>query len=119
MPITWFPGHMLTARKKAAETMRRTDLVIEVLDARVPLAAATPLFERLRRAGQTPALKLLNKSDMADPGADAALARPLQRAARRARRWRSPRRNRARLRRMLPACQALLPDRERRTSPCG
>lgn len=66
MPINWFPGHMLTARKKAAETMGRTDLVIEVLDARVPLSSCNPLFERLRRTGNRPALKLLNKSDMAD-----------------------------------------------------
>ena len=67
MSINWFPGHMITARKKAAETMRMTDLVIEVLDARVPRSSCNPLFEALRRAGQKPALKLLNKSDMADP----------------------------------------------------
>ena len=36
MPIQWFPGHMTSARKKAAETMATTDVVIEVLDARVP-----------------------------------------------------------------------------------
>jgi ribosome biogenesis GTPase A len=36
MSIKWFPGHMIAARKKAAESMRMTDLVIEVLDARVP-----------------------------------------------------------------------------------
>ncbi len=47
--------------------MRNTDLVIEVLDARAPLSSCNPVFERLRRAGQRPALKLLNKSDVADP----------------------------------------------------
>src|SRR5258706_2988871 len=67
MSINWFPGHMITARTKAAETMRRTDLVIEVLDARVPLSSCNPTFEKLRRAGQKPALKLLNKADLADP----------------------------------------------------
>ena len=66
MPIIWFPGHMRTARKKAAETMSRTDLVIELLDARVPHSSCNPLFERLRRAGNRPALKLVNKSDLAD-----------------------------------------------------
>jgi len=35
MSIQWFPGHMTSARKKAAETMERIDVVIEVLDARV------------------------------------------------------------------------------------
>jgi ribosome biogenesis GTPase A len=67
MSINWYPGHMVTARSKAAETMRRTDLVIEVLDARAPHASCNPVFERLRLAGQRPALKLLNKSDVADP----------------------------------------------------
>jgi ribosome biogenesis GTPase A len=67
MSINWYPGHMVTARTKAAETMRNTDLVIEVLDARAPLSSCNPVFERLRRAGQRPALKLLNKSDVADP----------------------------------------------------
>ena len=47
--------------------MRMTDLVIEVLDARVPRSSCNPTFETLRRAGQKPALKLLNKSDLADP----------------------------------------------------
>ena len=47
--------------------MRKTDLVIEVLDARAPRSSCNPVFERLRRAGQRPALKLLNKSDVADP----------------------------------------------------
>ena len=67
MSINWYPGHMVTARTKAAETMRTTDLVIEVLDARAPHSSCNPLFERLRRAGKRPALKLLNKSDLADP----------------------------------------------------
>jgi ribosome biogenesis GTPase A len=67
MSINWYPGHMVTARAKAAETMRRIDLVIEVLDARVPQSSCNPVFERLRLAGQRPALKLLNKSDVADP----------------------------------------------------
>jgi ribosome biogenesis GTPase A len=67
MSIKWYPGHMVTARVKAAETMRKTDLVIEVLDARVPRSSCNPLFEKLRLQGERPALKLLNKSDAADP----------------------------------------------------
>lgn len=67
MSFNWFPGHMIAARDKAAETMRMTDVVIEVLDARVPLSSCNPTFEKLRRAGQRPALKLLNKSDLAEP----------------------------------------------------
>ncbi len=67
MSIEWFPGHMATARKLAAEALRKTDVVIEVLDARVPFSSCNPLVEKLRRECQRPALKVLNKADLADP----------------------------------------------------
>jgi ribosome biogenesis GTPase A len=69
--IEWFPGHMAAARKKAAETMGKIDVVIEVLDARLPGASSNPLIDRLRREKQRPCLKLLNKADLADPKATA------------------------------------------------
>ena len=72
MPIQWFPGHMTSARKKAAETMARTDVVIEVLDARLPEASSNPMIRELRLARQRPCLKLLNKADLADPAVTAA-----------------------------------------------
>lgn len=65
--IQWFPGHMNAARKKAAETMEITDLVIEVLDARLPAASSNPMVEEIRSQRQRPCLKILNKSDLADP----------------------------------------------------
>ncbi len=67
MAINWYPGHMVTARKEAAEALRSIDVVIEVLDARVPRSSCNPEFEALRRHNQRPALKLLNKADVADP----------------------------------------------------
>jgi len=69
MPIQWFPGHMTSARKKAAETMANIDVVIEVLDARLPEASSNPLIHELRSFRQRPCLKLLNKADLADPAA--------------------------------------------------
>ena len=69
MSIQWFPGHMSLARKKAAETMERTDVVIEVVDARLPEASSNPIIRTLREHRQRPALKLLNKADLADPAA--------------------------------------------------
>ena len=69
MSIQWFPGHMNAARKKAAESMEKTDLVIEVVDARVPQASANPMIEELRKFRQRPCLKILNKADLADPQA--------------------------------------------------
>ena len=67
MAIQWFPGHMNAARKKAAETMETTDLVIEVLDGRLPGASSNPTVEQLRLHRQRPCIKILNKSDLADP----------------------------------------------------
>ena len=69
MPIQWFPGHMASARKKAAEAMAMTDVVIEVVDARLPEASSNPMIAELRRFRNRPCLKLLNKSDLADPEA--------------------------------------------------
>lgn len=63
--INWFPGHMHKARKEIAEVMGEIDLVIEVLDARLPRSSENPLVNQLRKG--KPVLKLLNKSDLADP----------------------------------------------------
>ena len=67
MAIQWYPGHMTSARKKAAETMASIDVVIEVLDARLPEASTNPVVRELRMFRQRPCLKILNKSDLADP----------------------------------------------------
>lgn len=67
MSIQWFPGHMTSARRKAAETMEFTDVVIEVLDARLPEASCNPMITELRLHRQRPCLKILNKADLADP----------------------------------------------------
>ena len=67
MSIQWFPGHMTSARRKAAETMEFIDVVIEVLDARLPEASCNPLIRELRLHRQRPCLKILNKADLADP----------------------------------------------------
>jgi ribosome biogenesis GTPase A len=63
---------MNAAKKKAAEQMENTDLVIEVLDARLPEASCNPMVEELRLFRQRPCLKILNKVDLADPVATAA-----------------------------------------------
>jgi ribosome biogenesis GTPase A len=74
MSIQWFPGHMAAARKAAAEQMENTDVVIEVLDARLPEASSNPMVDQLRKFRQRPCLKVLNKTDLADPVATAAWA---------------------------------------------
>ena len=75
MAIQWFPGHMTSARKKAAETLAMADVVVEVLDARLPAASSNPMIHELRAFRQRPCLKLLNKADLADPEATKAWLR--------------------------------------------
>lgn len=65
MAINWFPGHMHKARKEIKKVMPQMDLIIEVLDARLPFSSENPLVPALR--GDTPVIKVLNKRDLADP----------------------------------------------------
>ena len=65
MSIQWYPGHMTKARRVIAEAMPAQDVVIEVLDARMPHASENPLVTELR--GGKPCVKVLTKSDLADP----------------------------------------------------
>ncbi|WP_437328135.1 ribosome biogenesis GTPase YlqF [Sorangium sp. So ce381] len=73
MSIQWYPGHMTKARRTIAESMPSQDVVIEVLDARMPLASENPVLAELR--GQKPCIKVLNKSDLADPAVTTAWLR--------------------------------------------
>ncbi len=65
MAIQWFPGHMHLTKKAITERIKETDVVIELLDARLPGSSANPMLAELT-AGK-PALKVLNKQDLADP----------------------------------------------------
>jgi ribosome biogenesis GTPase A len=65
MAINWFPGHMHKARKEIKKVMPQMDLIIEVVDARIPFSSENPLVPSLR--GDTPLIKVLNKRDLADP----------------------------------------------------
>jgi len=63
--IQWFPGHMHLTQKAIAERIKAIDVVIELLDARLPGSSANPMLAELTRG--KPALKVLNKQDLADP----------------------------------------------------
>jgi ribosome biogenesis GTPase A len=65
MSVQWFPGHMHLTRKAIAQRVKDIDVVIEVLDARLPGSSANPLLAEL--TGHKPTVKILNKQDMADP----------------------------------------------------
>ena len=70
MAIHWYPGHMHKARKDMLELLPKVDLLIEILDARIPHSSENPAIASLR--GDTPCIKVLSKSDLADPKVTAA-----------------------------------------------
>ncbi len=65
--IQWFPGHMAKTRRLITENLPSVDIVIEVLDARIPYSSKNPELRKL--VGQKPVLTILSKSSLADPEA--------------------------------------------------
>jgi ribosome biogenesis GTPase A len=64
MAIQWFPGHMYKAGKEIKKRLPEIDIVIEILDARIPYSSQNPLL--MEFAAQKPSIKVLNKADLAD-----------------------------------------------------
>ncbi|WP_313884974.1 hypothetical protein [Desulfofundulus sp. TPOSR] len=65
MSIQWYPGHMARARRLVQENLKLVDVVIELLDARIPASSRNPLIGKI--VGGKPHLVVLNKEDLADP----------------------------------------------------
>ena len=63
--IQWFPGHMKKAQRLIEENLKLVDVVIELLDARIPASSANPMLAEIIK--DKPRLIALNKSDLADP----------------------------------------------------
>ncbi len=63
--IQWFPGHMAKTRRLIGENLKNVDIVIELLDARIPKSSRNPEITRLTEG--KPLITLLNKSQLADP----------------------------------------------------
>lgn len=63
MSINWFPGHMAKARRQIEESLKKVDVVIEILDARIPYASKNPMLDHV--IGEKPRVVVLNKKDMA------------------------------------------------------
>lgn len=68
MEIQWFPGHMAKTRKLISENLKLVDVVIELVDARLPLSSRNPEIDRI--VGKKPRVLVLNKCDIADPTAN-------------------------------------------------
>lgn len=65
MAVQWFPGHMHATRKAMQERIKGIDVLIEMLDARLPGSSANPMLAQITEG--KPTLKVLNKQDLADP----------------------------------------------------
>lgn len=65
MNVQWYPGHMVKAKRMMQENMKLIDVVIELVDARIPMSSKNPDIDSL--AGSKSRVILLNKFDMADP----------------------------------------------------
>ncbi len=79
MTIRWYPGHMGKAQEKMAEAIRKIDVIVEVLDARLPLSSSNYQLEEMRR--NKPCIKVLNKHDLADPAVTKAWVRHFEQEA--------------------------------------
>jgi ribosome biogenesis GTPase A len=107
MGINWFPGHMNKARRLLKERVAKSDMVIEVLDARLPRSSRNPMLEQMCRG--VPCLRVLTKPDLADPAVTTLWLAELQRGGSRALELvaTDPKSNR----RLVQACRALVPTR--------
>jgi ribosome biogenesis GTPase A len=65
--VQWYPGHMVTAMRRIGDYLKLIDIVIEVVDARVPESGANPMLDRI--AGNRARVLILNRDDLADPHA--------------------------------------------------
>jgi len=63
--VQWFPGHMAKTRRKISEDLKLVDIVMELLDARIPASSSNPVLREIIR--NKPRVVVLNKSDLADP----------------------------------------------------
>ena len=63
--INWYPGHMKKTRELIEETLKMVDLVIEVVDARIPVSSRNPIIDQI--VGNKQRIIILNKSDLSDP----------------------------------------------------
>ena len=116
MAIQWIPGNMNSARNKAAETMEITDLVIEVVDARCPMASSNPMVEEMRLFRQRPCLKILNKADLADSKVTQQWLDTLN-AQKNTRAIAMNTKNPGAVGQILPTCRQLAPHRNDATKP--
>ncbi len=114
MSINWFPGHMHKARKEIAEVMPHVDVIIEVIDARIPFSSENPMVPSLR--GNTPLIKLLNKADLADPAITALWVEKMEQESG-VKALPVSQKNPEQIRQLLTVCTSMVSERQKEIRP--
>jgi ribosome biogenesis GTPase A len=109
MSLQWYPGHMTKARRELTALLPSQDVIIEVLDARLPSSSSNPLVGELRQ--QKPCVRVLTKSDLADPAVTKSWIRHLQADGNAVVFASSPERPRETSKRVVELCAQLAPPR--------
>lgn len=65
MNINWYPGHMKKTKEEIQKNLKLVDIVLEIIDARIPLSSSNPLISEITE--EKPKLIIMNKEDLADP----------------------------------------------------
>lgn len=108
MTIKWYPGHMGKAQEKMIDSIRKVDVLIEVLDARLPSSSSNHRLDEMRT--RKPCIKLLNKSDLADPSVTSAWVKHFE-AEEGVRALPISAKNIAETKKLIKLCQQLAPTR--------
>ncbi len=114
MAVHWYPGHMHKAQKEIKEALPQVDVLIEVLDARIPYSSENPMIAQLR--GDKPCIKVLSKTDLADPEVTVAWQEFLERE-RAVKTFTSTTEEPAKMKQILELCRKMLPEKDASVKP--
>ncbi|MFT4994414.1 MAG: ribosome biogenesis GTPase A [Paraglaciecola sp.] len=109
MAVHWYPGHMHKAQKEIKEVLPQVDLLIEVLDARIPYSSENPAIAAMR--GDKPCIKVLSKTDLADPDATALWQEYLERE-KGVKTFATTTEQPAKIKQLLELCRKMLPEKD-------
>ncbi len=109
MAVHWYPGHMHKAQKEIKEVLPQVDVLIEVIDARIPYSSENPMIATLR--GDIPCIKVLSKTDLADPKVTEAWQAYLERE-RSVKTFAATTEQPAKMKQIIELCRKMLPEKD-------
>lgn len=109
MSVQWYPGHMHKAQKEIREALPQVDLLIEILDARIPYSSENPAIAQLR--GDKPCIKVLSKTDLADPELTAQWREYLERE-RAVKTFAASTEQPGKIKQLVDLCRKMLPEKD-------